>query len=66
MLGYFVTIISSDKDILQLISPNIIMIPPSGKEIFDVEAVIKKMGVEPKLIPDYQSLIGDNVDNVCD
>jgi len=62
--GFFVTIISQDKDFMQLISPNVIMVSSDGKQIYNEETVIKKFGVPPKLVPDIQALIGDTVDNI--
>lgn len=64
--GMEVVIASSDKDFMQLVSPNVRVLPPSVEigEIIDVQRVIAKTGVEPSQIVDWLSLVGDAVDNI--
>src|SRR5665213_539936 len=64
--GFEVVIASSDKDFMQLISPQVTMLNPHDKEqkLFGVENVKRKTGVEPTQIVDWLSLIGDSVDNI--
>ncbi|WP_461832075.1 5'-3' exonuclease [Aquifex sp.] len=62
--GFKVKIYSPDKDLLQLVSENVIVINPMNNEVFTKEEVIKKFGVGPEKIPDYLALVGDKVDNV--
>ena len=62
--GHRVTIVSSDKDLMQLIDDNISMMDPmKGTEISYAE-VEKKFGVKPDRVIDIQSLAGDSADNV--
>jgi DNA polymerase-1 len=62
--GYFVTIVSLDKDLMQLVSPNIVVASTNGKDVFNEEVVRLKFGVPAKYLADYQALIGDRVDNI--
>lgn len=60
-------IISNDRDLWQLVNKNVVaMIPSSnGKaEWIGHEEVIKRMGIDPKQIPDYKGLRGDPSDNI--
>jgi len=62
-----VEIISSDKDLSQLISERIIQLIPGKKGGFDrrgVAEVREKFGVGPERIVDYLSLLGDAADNI--
>jgi DNA polymerase-1 len=62
--GDDVTIVSSDKDLMQLVSPRIRMFDPiKNKPIGDAE-VREKFGVGPEQVVDVQALCGDSVDNV--
>ncbi len=63
---FFVVIASSDKDFLQLVSPQIGLLNPNDKEpkIWRAEDVRTKTGVGPEQIVDWLSLIGDSVDNI--
>jgi DNA polymerase-1 len=62
--GHRVTIVSSDKDLMQLVDDNITMMDPmKGTEISYAE-VEKKFGVTPDKVIDIQSLAGDSADNV--
>ncbi len=62
--GDDVTIVSSDKDLMQLVSPHIRMFDPiKNKPIGDAE-VKEKFGVGPEKVIDVQALCGDSVDNV--
>ena len=57
-------IISSDKDLMQLISPCVFMYDTmKEKEIYE-EDVVEKYGVRPNQMIDYQALVGDSSDNV--
>ena len=59
-----IRVITSDKDLMQLVSNNVFLYDSlKEKEIFE-EAVIEKFGVKPKLVVEVQSLIGDTSDNV--
>ncbi len=60
------TIISSDKDLLQLISDEIDvkLLKPSGFVRMDREEFIKKYGVEPIGMIDLKALMGDTSDNI--
>lgn len=59
-----VVIVSSDKDLMQLIRPGVSMMDPmKGKTIGDAE-VMEKFGVSPDKVVEVQSLIGDATDNV--
>ncbi|MBV9653767.1 MAG: DNA polymerase I, partial [Acetobacteraceae bacterium] len=62
--GGRVTIISSDKDLMQLLRPGVAMLDPiKQKPIGDAE-VLEKFGVTPDRLIDVQALIGDKIDNV--
>ena len=62
--GLRVTIVSSDKDLMQLIDDNISMQDPMKGTIISYEEVEKKFGVTPDKVVDIQSLAGDSADNV--
>jgi DNA polymerase-1 len=58
------TIISSDKDLMQLIGPGIDMFDPMKTKAIGPDEVLEKFGVPPNRVIDVQSLAGDSVDNV--
>ena len=62
--GGDVTIVSSDKDLMQLVQPGVVMLDTMKNKTIGREEVIEKFGVEPSLVVDVQSLAGDSVDNV--
>ncbi|MDA0998707.1 MAG: DNA polymerase I, partial [Proteobacteria bacterium] len=62
--GHRVTIVSSDKDLMQLVDDNISMMDPMKGTEISYEEVEKKFGVRPDKVIDIQSLAGDSTDNV--
>ncbi|MFZ5778599.1 MAG: DNA polymerase I [Pseudomonadota bacterium] len=62
--GATCTIVSSDKDLMQLIRPGVDMMDPIKKTRLGPEAVLEKFGVAPDKVVDVQALAGDSVDNV--
>src|SRR3982751_5762847 len=58
------TIVSSDKDLMQLIRPGVEMMDPIKKTRLGPEAVMEKFGVTPDKVVDVQALAGDATDNV--
>lgn len=62
--GYRVTVVSGDKDLLQLVRDNVTVWDPMRDAHFDREGVKAKMGVYPEQVADYLALLGDAVDNV--
>lgn len=62
--GIEVVIISSDKDLMQLIGDGVLMIDPMKNKNIGVPEVGEKFGVAPNQVIDVQSLIGDASDNV--
>ena len=59
-----VEIVSSDKDLMQLINKNITMKDPMKNKVIGMDEVLEKFGVYPNKVIDVQSLAGDNVDNI--
>ncbi|MCS0502383.1 DNA polymerase I [Ancylobacter mangrovi] len=62
--GALVTIISSDKDLMQLVDERVRMYDPMKDRAIGAEEVFEKFGVAPEKVVDVQSLAGDSVDNV--
>ncbi len=62
--GMQVTIVSSDKDLMQLVSNNISMLDTMKGKLINKDGVFEKFGVYPKKVIDVQSLAGDSVDNI--
>jgi DNA polymerase-1 len=62
--GGRVTIISSDKDLMQLVGDGVEMLDPMKNKRIDREGVFEKFGVYPDRVVDVQALMGDSVDNV--
>ena len=62
--GAKVTIISSDKDLMQLVSKDVRLFDPMKSKVIGEEDVLKKFGVKPKQVIDVQSLAGDSSDNI--
>lgn len=62
--GGDVTIVSSDKDLMQLIQPGVIMLDGMKGKRIGPDEVREKFGVAPDRVVDVQSLAGDSVDNV--
>ena len=62
--GGNVTIISSDKDLMQLVGDGVEMFDPMKNKRIGPDEVFEKFGVAPNRVVDVQSLAGDSVDNV--
>lgn len=62
--GCRVVIVSGDKDLLQLVSEQVILWDPMNDKLMDEAAVEKKYGVRPGQLLDYLALTGDSADNI--
>src|SRR3989337_769732 len=62
--GWSTTIVSSDKDLMQLIEPGVDMLDTMNDRRIDPDYVIEKFGVPPEKLGDVLALMGDSVDNV--
>ena len=62
--GAKVTVISSDKDLMQLVSNKVRLFDPMKSKVIGEKDVIEKFGVKPSQVIDVQSLAGDSSDNV--
>lgn len=60
-----VTIVSRDKDLFQLIDGHTFQFEPVSKAMFNRQTVFEKFGVDPTLMVDLLSLMGDTVDGVA-
>ncbi|MGY9037592.1 MAG: DNA polymerase I [Rhodobacterales bacterium] len=58
------TIISSDKDLMQLVGGGVEMLDAMKNKSIDRDGVFEKFGVFPDRVVDVQALAGDSVDNV--
>ena len=63
-LGLDVWIVSSDKDLMQLVREGVTMLNPMKGEQYDEAGVKERMGVSPKRVADFLALKGDSVDNI--
>ncbi len=55
---------TGDKDITQLVNPQITLVNTMSNEVMDKASVLVKFGVPPERMLDYLMLVGDTVDNV--
>ena len=62
--GAKVTVISSDKDLMQLVSDKIRLYDPMKNKVIGEKEVLEKFGVKPNQVIDVQSLAGDSSDNI--
>jgi DNA polymerase-1 len=62
--GVTVVVSSGDKDLSQLVNEHITIIDTMNGKKRDVAGVTAEFGVPPSLMIDYQTLVGDTVDNV--
>ena len=63
-MGAKVTIVSSDKDLMQLYKKNVRIYDPMKNKFIDEKDVLNKFGVKANKVIDVQSLAGDSSDNV--
>ena len=62
--GLEVVIVSGDKDLAQLVNQQIVIIDTMNGKRRDMAGVMEEFGVTPAQMLDYQTLVGDSVDNV--
>jgi DNA polymerase-1 len=62
--GYKIVIVSSDKDLLQLIGDGVVMYDTMRERIYGPAETREKMGVPPEKVRDFLALTGDSSDNI--
>ena len=62
--GGHATIVSSDKDLMQLIRPGVTMLDPMKRKPIGLPEVMEKFGVAPDKMIEVQAMIGDSTDNI--
>jgi DNA polymerase-1 len=66
--GWRVVVVSGDKDLLQLVSDDVLVLNPGregmGAVLYDAKKVEEKWGVSPERVVDVLGLMGDAVDNI--
>jgi 5'-3' exonuclease len=62
--GMEVVVVSSDKDLMQLVTPHVTFYDAAKDRRLDVSGVMAHLGVRPEQIPDLLGLQGDAVDNI--
>jgi len=63
-LGATATIVSSDKDLMQLVNDCVVMYDTMKDRRIGIPEVVEKFGVPPEKVIEVQALIGDSTDNV--
>src|SRR5215472_6611713 len=59
-----VVVVSNDKDLMQLVTPQVTFYDVAKNRRFDPAGVMTHLGVKPEQIPDFLGLQGDAVDNI--
>ncbi len=59
-----VVIVSADKDLLQLVSNNVMMYDTMRDKVYGIAETQKKLGILPHQVGDYLALVGDTSDNI--
>ena len=63
--SYLVYVVSSDKDMLQLVTDKVLVLnPPKDNQIADAAKVEEILGVPPERVVDVMALRGDSIDNI--
>ena len=62
--GIETVVVSSDKDLMQLVREHVYMFDPMKDQVIGPDEVMAKFGVTPDKVVDVQSLAGDSTDNV--
>lgn len=62
--GANVTIVSADKDLMQLVGSGVEIFDPMKQRVVETAQVVEKFGVTPDKVVDVQALAGDTSDNV--
>lgn len=62
--GMAVVVVSNDKDLMQLVTPQVTFYDFARERRYDPDGVAAQMGVRPEQIPDFLGLQGDAVDNI--
>ena len=62
--GLHVVVSTGDKDLAQLVTPQVTLVNTMSNERLDVAGVEAKFGVAPERITDYLALVGDTADNI--
>ena len=62
--GLKVTVVSADKDLMQLVGDGVEMLDPMKQRMIGPDQVMEKFGVTPDKVIDVQALAGDSADNV--
>ncbi len=62
--GMAVVIVSGDKDMMQLVSPDILMVDTMKEKAYDIAAVKERFGVGPEQVVEILGLMGDASDNI--
>ncbi len=62
--GLHVVIVSADKDLLQLVGPDVLMYDTMRNKVFGPEETREKLGVGPEQVRDLLALMGDSSDNI--
>ncbi|MFQ5513795.1 MAG: DNA polymerase I [Myxococcota bacterium] len=62
--GFEIGIVSSDRDLLQLVGPRVVLLDTMRDRRLGPEEVRKRFGVPPERMLDYRALVGDSSDNI--
>ncbi|MCD6352823.1 MAG: DNA polymerase I [Proteobacteria bacterium] len=62
--GFFVVMVTGDKDFMQLVTKKTIVWDPMKEKTIDADSIRKDLGIEPRQIVDMMGLSGDAVDNI--
>jgi DNA polymerase-1 len=62
--GYEVVIVSTDRDLMQLVEDRVVLLDTMRDRRYDAEAVEKRFGVPPEQMLDLRALTGDTSDNI--
>ena len=62
--GFDVVIVSGDKDMMQLVNENVVLINTMTDTLSDEQGVVDKFGVRADQIVDWLALVGDSADNI--
>lgn len=62
--GFTVTILTSDKDLFQLVDDRVFVLDTKSDTLYGPEQVVAKLGIRPDQVVDYLALTGDTADNI--